>query len=277
MEDEDPESGDCARDNRTVEASMNRLKVAALVVTPLLLLAGCSAFFGFNAYAALDKPAAPKVSDYSGSDGLTHLANDLASKAVVEAMKGDPADTQAIETWLQTTYNNGALTDNERQTAAALYADVNLKTTEGESLVNNVVSALMTTPPSGNLQSLLASILPPGALADEPTFTAMMIGLLNAEAAYMVLGSLPTPPGPPVNLGDVAQKAAVCYLADAIVSGTSSFLGSPPQATTLHQLYLLAIGDPSNTVSTVSIADPFPSNPAWLVNIFGWSGATYPS
>ena len=122
---------------------MAPLKVTALLIAPLILLAGCSAFFGFNAFSSLDKPPPPNLSDYTGAGGLSKLASDLTSKAVVAAMASDPAMVQQLETYLQGVYTGGG---PDAQQAAVLYADVNLKTTSGADLVNNVVAALITIP-----------------------------------------------------------------------------------------------------------------------------------
>jgi hypothetical protein len=252
---------------------MTSLKVTALLVAPLILLAGCSAFFGFNAFSAVDKPPVPKLSDYTGAGGLSKLASDLTSKAVVAAMASDPTMVQQLETYLQGVYTGGG---PNAQQAAALYADVNLKTTLGEDLVNNVVAALMTTPPTGNIASVLQSLLPPGATADPATFSAMVIGLLNAEAAYIVLGnSTPLPP-PGVNMGDVAQKAAVALMMVTVITAVEAFPPGYTQAAAISQMYLLATNQ-ANGISGVSVPDPYASNPAWLVNIFAAAGATYPS
>jgi hypothetical protein len=251
-----------------------RLKVTALLLTPLLLVAGCSAFFGFNAFSSFDKPPAPKLSDYTGAGGLSKLAGDLTSKAVVAALAADPTTTQQLEAYLLGVYTGGG---PDAQQAAALYADVNLKTTLGEDLVNNVVAALMTNPPSGNIASILQSLLPPGATADQATFSAMVDGLLNAEAAYMVLGvSTPLPP-PGVNMGDVAQKAAVSLMMKTVVHAVAldrGVLDTDPLV--MVQMFLLATNQ-TNLISGVSVPDPFPANPPWLVNIFAAAGATYPS
>ena len=259
---------------------MAKLKVTALLIAPLLILAGCSAFFGFNAYSSLDKPPAPKLSDYTGANGLSKLSSDLSSPAVVAALAADASTTQQVESWLQTTYLSGPLTTPDQQLAAALYSDLNLKTTAGAQLVNNVVSAIITNPPSGNIASVLQSILPPGSLADQATFSAMVDGLMNANASYILLGGSSLSPVPPgLNMGDIAQKAAVSCMMDAIVSAVATSLGVAKTAPSVaQQMFLLATNQP-NTISGVTVPDPFPARPAWLVNIFTAAGAmsNYPS
>jgi hypothetical protein len=254
---------------------MTRLKVTTLLIAPLILLAGCSAFFGFNAFSGVDKPAVPTLSDYTGAGGLSKLANDLNSKAKTAAIASDPAMVQQLEAWLQTQF--GTMSTPEEQQAAALYADLNLKTTPGADLVKQVVVAINVSPPTGTLASILASILPPGCTASEAVFTSMVNGLLNAEAAYAVLGASisPTPPGPPgLNMGDIVEKASVAYMMSTIVADVAAAVGSQPAA--IHQLFLLATNDPTNTISTVYVADPFLTHRVWLDNLVGAAGITYP-
>jgi hypothetical protein len=255
---------------------VKRLKVIALLLAPLLLLAGCSAFFGFNAFSSFDKPPAPKLSDYTGSGGLANLQDDLNSKAIVAALAGDPTTVQQIESYLSTTYLSGPLATPEAQQAAALYADLNLKTTTGAELVETVVTLILSNnPPEGDLATILASILPPGATADEPTFTAMVNALLNANTAYQLLGASVPPAPPGMNMGDVVEKAAVAYSMDSIVDQVISGSGLGLAAAT-HQLFLLSTNQ-VNTISLIPIVDPFAATPAWLTNLFDAAGVTPPA
>lgn len=66
------------------------MKAIALPLVPHFLLAGCSAFFDFNAFKTLDEPPAPSLSDHQGgSSGLAKLAADLGSPAAVDKLKAD--------------------------------------------------------------------------------------------------------------------------------------------------------------------------------------------
>ena len=259
---------------------MSSLKAAAVLMVPLFILAGCSAFFGFNAFKSLDEPPAPKLSDYQdGSSGLAKLATDLGSPAVVDKLKADMTTTQAIESYLDSTYHvtTGPLDTPDKQSAAMLYGDLYLKTTSGDQLVNNVVAEVMTSTQAGNISSLISSIIPSDVEGNETKFTAMITGLLLANVAYLNLGtSIPVygvPPG--MNMGDVAQKAAVAYLIQAIVdSVTPSVVPSTTDA--IHEMFLLVNDNPTNQISGVSVADPFTPLNASLKNIFDAAGAPYP-
>ena len=259
---------------------MSSLKTTALLAFPLLMLAGCSAFFGFNAFSSLDKPAAPKLSDYQGgSSGLARLAGDLSSPAVVALLKADPATTQALEIYLDSTYGikAGSFTTPDQQNAAVLYGDLYLKTTSGDQLVNNIVASVITTTQSGYISSLLLSIIPADVSGDEMKFTAMVNALLSANVAYLNFGaSIPShgvPPG--MNMGDVSQKAAVAYLMQAIVSSIPP-ADAPTTADAIHQMFLLSNNDPSNLISGVGVTDPFALLDVNLKHIFDAAGAPYP-
>ncbi len=242
-------------------------KLSVLAIVPLLLLAGCSAFFDFNAYSALDTVAAPSVTKYEGSGGLAALATDLSSPAVVKALTADSATTAAIEQYLLTNYLSGALTSPDQKQAAVLYADLNLKTTQGENFVNNIVTTVMSgVPVSSTIQDILASIIPASAKADPVVFAAMITALRNSNTQYLKLAGgidvnsnqkLDSGEGAPanMNIGDVAQKSAVAYTVEDIFQMMSTALGGP--STVMDQMYLLAT-NPSAANSLVTNLHPQP-------------------
>jgi len=261
--------------------------VKACTLASLLLLAGCSAFFGVNLLKGLDKVPAPNPAQYdysqNGTAGLMKLDADLSSPAVVSALKADPGATSTIESDLQATYTNPAVPLADQQLAAALYSDVNLKTTSGDTFVNNVVNVVVSGTGSGQtIQQLLQGIVPPDVASDPVAFAAMVNGLLNAASAYQTLGATlvpaPAPVPPGVNMGDAAQKAAVAYMMQSMVYQIG---GGTANAT--QQMYLLLNNQP-NSVPTSTI-DPFSTpiapyngtNLQNIKNIFSSAGATMPS
>ncbi len=168
---------------------MSRVKAFALAIAVSLALAGCAQLFEFNLFAGLDNPPTPSAADYTGAGGLDALGEDLNSPATVAALAAEPAVVQQILDDLEANYwGDGVIGDDDSQ-AAILYADLALKTTEGEELVNNVVGALMdgSLTSSSDIATLLASIIPPAALADEATFTAMVEALLEARGRVLDL------------------------------------------------------------------------------------------
>jgi hypothetical protein len=256
---------------------MARVKVTLLIVA-LLSLAGCSALFDFNAFKTFDTPPAPKASDYQGSSGLDKLSADLSSAAVVDKLKADPATTLQIETDLDTTYHvtTATPTSVEEQQAAALYADLNLKTTSGEELVNNVVAALVSPPSGSDLKAMIAAIVPADVQGNQTAFVAMVNALLQANAAYENLGNsltvLGVPPG--MNMGDVAQKAAVAFEMQGVVdSVVSQSGGSLTQAQAIDQIFYL-LNDQPNSISAYPPPNPLGSPSTALQNIFNAAGMT---
>ncbi|HUI69772.1 MAG TPA: hypothetical protein VL354_04575 [Spirochaetia bacterium] len=250
-----------------------------------LLVAGCDAFFGFNLLKGLDKAPPPNPSTYdyatNGSAGLDKLSNDLNSPAVVDSLIADPTATTTIENNLKTTYTDPTVPVQDQQLAAALYGDVNLKTTSGETVVNNAVQVSLSGTNNQNVTQILQQIVPANVAADPTLFSNMANGLLNAEAAYIALGnSFPAPVSPAeappgVNMGDVAQKAAVAWTMQCVVTavqnGPPAF---PTQQATIDQLYLI---DNNQATTTVTVPNPFSPAPSWLQNIFTVAGAKLPS
>ena len=267
---------------------MARVRVTLLIAV-LLSLAGCSALLDFNAFKSLDTPPAPKASDYEGPGGLAKLSKDLSSAAVVDKLKADPTTTGQVETYLFTTYDIATFGDPltatpDQQTAAALYADLYLATTSGDHLVNNAVTALISMPSGSDIKTLISEIIPADVIHDQAAFEAMVDGLLKAKVAYEHLGaSLALPGVPPagMNMGDVAQKAAVAYLMDAVVSAVETGSGGITQTAAADQMYLLA-NDQPNTITTNVITVPAePLKPSGtpiqeLSNIFAAAGMAYP-
>ena len=258
---------------------MVRTRVFALFAAVLLVLSGCSAFFDFNAFSSLDKPAVPNPSRYQGVGGLSNLHADLGSPAIVDALKGDPATVAAIEANLIATYNVtvGPLTTPDQQAAAILYSDLALKSTSGDALVNNIVANVLTTP-SGNIQSMLASIVPADVAADPVKFSNMVAGLLAANTAYQVLGAalVPASPPPGMNMGDVAQKAAVAFLMERVVTAVAVNVSPLDPVTEMFKL----VNNQANAISanlSTSPANPLNPLPGWLKNIFDAAGAPYPA
>jgi hypothetical protein len=258
--------------------AMARIKVPALLVITLLACAGCSAFFDFNAFAALDPAPKPALSDYQGIDGLARLSADLSSPAVVAQLKNDPQLVSQIKSYLEQTYLAAPLTTPDQQAAAVLYANLSLQTTSGDTFVNNVVTTIMSSPPTGNIASIIASIIPASVLADTTgaAFRDMVQGLLDANVAYALLGnSLPTyGPPPGVNLGDIAQKAAVACMMRAVVDAVIAQGTPDTDAEAEAEMFKLVTNDPTTTIASVTLStDPLNPMPVALANIFAAAGA----
>ena len=257
-------------------------KTGAIAISFLVLLSGCSAFFQTNILKGLDPVTAPTAGDYQGPGGLDKLQKDLSSPAIVAALKADPAATASIAAYLQTTYlSSPPLTTPDQQQAAILYSDLYLKTTSGDQLVNNAVTlALGGVGSNKTVLEILQTIVPPAVAADPAAFAAMIEGLLNANDKYALFGESVPPAPTGMNMGDVAQKAAVAWMIRSLVSTLETFLSltdsSGDRSTVEAQMYAL-LNNQSNSISSVTMPDPYASPPAWLTNIYTAADTTLPT
>jgi|WetSurMetagenome_2_1015567.scaffolds.fasta_scaffold267976_2 hypothetical protein len=264
---------------------MSRVKTLALAVAVLFVLAGCAALFEFNLFGALDNPPTPTAADYEGADGLDQLDEDLDSPAVVDAMT--PAVVAEIENNLWTDYLTDGVSGDEDGQAAILYADLALKTSEGENLVNNIVETILEGGITGSstVADILADIIPPEALASEAVFTAMVNALLTANDAYLLLGDYvdgSTSDGvaendlPPGSLpGDVAQKALVAYTMAVTVSEVMADLGIF-EAEAINQLYLVATAGAYNPAMDTVTPDPYAAPDNGILALLDLAGVSIP-
>jgi hypothetical protein len=228
---------------------MPRVKAFALAVTAALALGGCAQLFEFNLFAGLDNPPAPSAADYTGVGGLDALGEDLNSPATVEALAAQPTVVQEILDDLEGYWDTGV--DNEEDAQAAiLYADLALKTSEGEELVNNLVDAVINGTLGGStVAEILADIVPAAALADVDTFKAMVDALILANDGYLALGAWVYAGNdlPPGSLpGDVAQKALVAYTMALTVEAIMDHpvADTRTQSEAEDEMYLIATADP---------------------------------
>jgi hypothetical protein len=261
---------------------MARLKYIALPCILLVALGGCSGFFDFNAFKGLDPVKVPAASDYQGAAGLDQLEEDLSSPAVVDAMTDQTVEE--VEQMLTDDYVGDGVDNAEDQQAAVLLAEINLVTTSGDVVVNNIVNLIteiLTSqqPPTPDaLAADLPGIIPQDAMATPAAFAELIEGFIGANDAYTALGnSLPTLGAPEgVNLGDVAQKAVVCFVIATVIDVIEDSQGVT-EAGAIGLLYELIL-DPANASQTLldSLQPPdiSPTNPdaAALLNIFSAIG-----
>lgn len=254
---------------------MSRVKTLALTMAVLFALAGCAQLFEFNLFGALDTPPTPTAADYQGADGLDKLGEDLNSHAMIDVLI-ESGLVDDIEQDLWDTYLlDGSVDDEEDQQAAILYADLALKTTEGEDLVNNVVALALgaiTIDASTRVDELLAAIIPPEAKSNSTVFAAMVNALLMANAAYVLLGDSinlgapnedkadPAATLPPGSLpGDIAQKAIVAFAMRAIVDRVKA---GPPllaqDADAITPMFQIVNGTPCSFTLDAFAAPPDP-------------------
>jgi hypothetical protein len=244
---------------------MSGVKTLALAVALLFALAGCAWMFEFNLFGGLDNPPAPTAADYQGSDGLDRLDEDLDSPSIIDAMT--PAVVAEIEQDLWDSYLDDGVSGEDDQRAAILYADLALKTSEGEELVNNLAQVMLevTIDENTTVAEILADIIPPEARADPAVFAAMINAFLTANDAYLLLGDWVdglTADGsaendlPPGSLpGDVAQKALVAYTMTVTVAAVIPVSVPATEAQAIAELFTVANGGASPATSITP--DPF--------------------
>lgn len=266
---------------------MPRVRTLVLGVASMLVVTACAPMFEFNLFAGIDNPPAPSAADYTGAEGLDALAEDLDSPAVVEALAATPGLVQEILDSLDDyfTDGDGVAGDTDGQ-AAILYADLALKTTEGENFVDNIVDALLdgSLVTASNIGALIRSIVPPEALASEETFTDMVAALLAVNDAYEALGTYvdgdddgsatnPLPPG--TAPGDIVQKAVVAYTMRFLVDTVIADLPAADEAAASVQLFLEGTEnttDPRYDAAgwaAMSDVTPIGSPPNWLQALMG--------
>jgi len=270
---------------------MSRVKTLALATIVLFALAGCAQLFEFNLFGSLDNPPTPTAADYQGAAGLDQLAQDLSSPAVVDALAADPTLVDTILTNLATDYLGVVppftVSDSTDGQAAILYADLALKTTEGEALVNNIVETVLSgsITTTSTVADILADIIPPEALASEATFTAMVQALLAANDAYLALGAyvdgsmsdgIAENGLPPGSLpGDVAQKAIVAYTMRKTVDAVIPACVPATEAQAIVELYKVATGQVVVGVSDAT-PDPFSSPDNAILALLDLAGVPLP-
>jgi hypothetical protein len=277
-----------------------RITFSSLLVLSALLLAGCSAFFQFNAFSSLDVVPAPNAADYTGLGGLDKLATDLDSPAVIDKLKADPDTVQEIADYLMDSYLFNGVMTVDQQAAAVLYCDLYMKTTAAEEFVNNAMLVMVDGITSTTtIHDFLVSTLPAEALADAEAFSGTVTALRLSNVQYLALGTgimdkngngqidVGEGVAPDISMGDVAQKAAVAFIVEVMYQQVATALDSTDETEIIAQLYLLATDpdaadadvqglapDPFNTSST----DPYVSaNLPTVQKLFDCAGFTLPA
>lgn len=266
---------------------MSRVKTTVMAAGVVFALAGCAPLLEFNLFSGIDARPTPTADEYDSAEGLDDLADDLSSPAVVDAMT--PEVVAEIEQNLWETYLDDGVSGEDDQQAAIVYADLALKTSEGEALVNNIVQALLNETIDGSVADLLQQIIPPEALADPVVFEAMVNALLAANEAYLLLGAsidldndgvaddgATLPPG--ALPGDIAQKAIVAYTMRVMVDSIMDYpaVGTRTEAEALDELYLIATDDPAADADLADIT-PTLTEPTQIMALIDYAGIPTPA
>lgn len=206
------------------------LPISVLVLV-LLLLTGCNPFLT-NIYSGIDKYKMPDLGDV---DDLLDASDD---DAFYDKLEDDPEAKEEVLETLEETYTDDSVDDETRQEAALMAADVHLKTSNTEDVMDNFNDLVsdaasmddsefkdsynMDTP-EGLFKSLFGD--PPyesGTAVNDPDRVAYYnIVWVQLEAFILAVEPLesyglllkagaPTPPD--VNAGDTATKALMAGL-----------------------------------------------------------------
>ncbi len=261
---------------------MLKLKMAAFPAIVMLVLGGCSGFFEFNLFKGIDPVEVPTVATYQGEGGLDNLEDDLDSPAVTDTLT--PGTVAEIEEMLDDDYLDDGVQDEEDQQAAILLGELNLKTTGGDDVVNNIVelaadvifSAGGEAPAPEDIATDLLGVIPADVMASPEAFTELILGFLDANAAYTALGdSIDTIGVPDANMGEVAQNAVVAFAVDTIVD---TLMGAGHTQEESIVLLQQMITDPSSVdpadIDAIQAPDISDANPeaAAVLNILEAAG-----
>ncbi|HUW42461.1 MAG TPA: hypothetical protein VMV90_15750 [Rectinemataceae bacterium] len=237
---------------------------AAFVLVSALLLASCNQFFSVNLFqqAGLGQQSTPSASALA-TMSVSDLQSLAESPSFYTDLSNDATKKGAVFTNLQGAYSSPSNSVSTIQSAAALYADVQLNTTDGAAIVAGLVSAAATTNISGLGQSTIVSFikatLPADVLADSTgtKFAQAVDAILAAKPAYDAIGATIQTSGwtgGTSTIGDVAQGALLAY-ALAGTATSNGPAGGPPNVT---DLWTMINGTGSATVT--SFTTPNSSN-----------------
>ncbi|HTX74043.1 MAG TPA: hypothetical protein VMC79_14535 [Rectinemataceae bacterium] len=228
--------------------------LAVLGILTFLLFSSCDQFFSLNLFqkAGLGQQKTPSAADLA-SMSVSDLENLADSPSFYTDLSDDSAKKNAVLDNLSAAYGDVSNSADEIQSAAALYAQVQLNTTDGQAVVNGVVSAALSTDLGSldgtNIIDFLKASLPSDVLADSTgaKFRAAVSSLIDSKPAYDALGASIVANGgtttlSPAAIGDAAQGAMLSY----VLNGTSTSGGT---GNTIDDLWNLVNGTGSASVS----------------------------
>jgi hypothetical protein len=237
-----------------------------LVVSAVLVLSGCPNMFTMNLFAGMAGPQQPdvnKLRQMPEEEAIQQLSEDATSPQFYENLSNDEAQggtaKEELLGYLEEVYagdddGDGAPDppdSEEEQKAALLAADIHLKTTDGDKVVDNVVNTVFTLMDEGSTsddgehgdgsatdsttedpvqeaQEVMQSLFTKedGSSPSEDEFAKTLDALAKSADAYTAFGSsLQQDPDTgewnvpdDTNMGSVAQSAMVAVAADAAVT-----------------------------------------------------------
>jgi len=218
---------------------LKKLYFLIMLLVILFVFSGCEEFFTFNLFKAMDYvavPSAQQINEKPPTEGVLYLQEQMTSDAFVNAVAENPESLAAITTYLQNVYQDSSQPEELQITAAVLAGDLNLATSGGDELINNVLGSFsvimgMTsgTAPAGvtaaeSVQSVLDALIPESIASitdpveQKTAFTNLISGILTAGEIYSDLGNLITPTTVSADItGGVLMNAIVTELVTSVV------------------------------------------------------------
>ena len=195
------------------------MKLGAVAFVAVAFLSGCDIMFTnvFEKLAPLKVPSASELSTLS-TDEIQRLAED---PDFFDQLADDPAKQAAVLDNLDDKFSDGTADTPEEQKAAALYAEIQLKTSGADDVIARLIGVLtggdgfdqLDTDPSVLLADLFEESLP-----TPEEIQAMVTALHNSWAAYNAIGAgLGTSSlDESLNAGDIAMSAALAAALEGI-------------------------------------------------------------
>lgn len=202
------------------------LTALVFAVAMSLVFVSCDSFFSTNLFKSLGlgQFSAEKLKGETSAE-LVDDAYDggQPSDGFFNALAGDTTAKDQVLATLEATYTDPSASPVDVQEAASLAAQIEIITTGGDELVNNIVDALnslqnlSSSDPQGAVD-LLKSLVPAGLAGNEASFSAAIGALISASDAYMVLGASVAANGVQgdINVGTAAQSALLAAALDGV-------------------------------------------------------------
>lgn len=179
-----------------------------------LLLSGCANIYEENLFADFDGP--PSVSELENSSA-SRIAEAAESPQFYADLRRNRDARNRIQQRLRTIYRDGNSSDSDVRVAASLSASIEIETTNGAAVVNNVVDVFLEEGTDGDFSdpgTLARSIFPPSVRSNPDALAEQIRSFNEAADAYQAYGNGLNEENQPAdtNSGEVAQRAAVSVL-----------------------------------------------------------------
>ena len=249
---------------------MKRWAVFVIVIVVSFFIVGCSDIFEYNLFSSVDKPSIPTVSELKSmgsAEAVDKLSGEASSDKFYDELAGNESEKTEIQEYLKDVMDNPETETPVKQKASLLYANIEIKTTGADGVVNNLVNVISAGNVSG-FDDVWNAIVPDTMGEDD--VVNVLGGLLNAYQGYSNFGSTlvgSTTAPDDVNMGDVAQTAIVSYYVYqyAVNNGIDPTSDNAPDA-----LY-----DKLQNVDETNVALPDPTEDQSFSAILSVAGLNY--